>query len=86
MGFLKDMKTGVLGDEARKAFEAGLPVFTPRLNMPASQHGMSGNIADWAGMIAAVEDAGWALEHWAVGVDSKGRGEAFPLFRRAASV
>lgn len=36
-------------------------------------------------MIEAIEDVGWRLEHWAVGVDAKGRGEAYPLFRRSAA-
>lgn len=83
MGFIKDVKTGVIGDEARKAAESGASLFTPRLNMPGSQHAMSGNVPDWALMLEAIESAGWRLEHWSVGVDPKGRVEAYPMFRRA---
>lgn len=83
MGFIKDMKSGTLGVEAKKAAEAGRTVFTPRLNMPSSQAGMSGDIDTWGQMIAAIEAEGWTLAHWAVGIDTKGRGEAYPLFRRA---
>ena len=74
MGFIKDMKSGTLGVEAKKA---------ARLNMPSSQPGMSGDIDTWGQMIAAIEAEGWTLAHWAVGIDTKGRGEAYPLFRRA---
>jgi hypothetical protein len=57
-------------------------VFTPRLNMPGSQHGMSGNIVDWAMMIQGLEESGWRLEQWSVAMDTKGRPEAYPLFRK----
>jgi hypothetical protein len=33
-------------------------------------------------MIEAIEGAGWTLVDWAVAHDSKGRPEAYPLFRR----
>lgn len=83
MGFIKDMKSGGLATEAQKAADGGAVVFTPRLNYPSSMHGMTGNISDWGEMIAAVEAVGWRLDQWAVGLDSKGRPEAYPLFRRA---
>lgn len=82
MGLIKDMKTETLAAEATKALDAGHYFFTPRLNMPGSAHGMSGNIDTWALMIQAIESAGWALEHWSVAMDTKGRTEAYPLFRR----
>ena len=82
MGFVKDKKSGMLADEARKAAEAGWSVFTPRLNFPSSMHGMTGNIADWAQMIQTVEQGGWRLVEWSVAMDTKGRPEAYPLFRR----
>ena len=82
MGFIKDMKADTLASEATQALDAGAYVFTPKLNTPGSQHGMTGNIADWAHMIQAVEAAGWVLAHWTVAMDNKGRPEAYPLFRR----
>lgn len=83
MGIFKDAKSDAIGTEARKAAEAGRTVFTPRLNLPGTHHGMSGDIDTWGLMIQAVEAEGWSLQHWTVGVDQKGRGEAYPLFRRA---
>lgn len=82
MGFIKDSKAAAIGTEARKAFEAGHWFFTPRLNMPGAQHGLSGNIDTWAMMLGQIEAEGWALEHWSVAMDTKGRTEAYPLFRR----
>ena len=60
----------------------GDPVFTPKLNTPMSQHGMSGAIKDWPAMIAGIESAGWQMAQWTVCVDAKGLPEAYPLFRR----
>lgn len=82
MGFIKEAKSVLLSDEAEKAAANGDVIFTPVLNMPQSHHGMSGNVRDWALMIASVEAAGWRLEQWTVGQDNKGRPEAYPLFRR----
>lgn len=83
MGMFKDAKAGALGKEAVKALEDGAVVFTPRLNFPATMHGMTGNVGDWAAMVAEVESVGWSLVHWSVATDSKGRPEAYPVFRRA---
>lgn len=83
MGFVKNLKADTLAKEAIKALENGDHLFTPRLNMPGSAHGMSGNIGDWSQMIHAVESAGWTLTHWSVAMDTKGRSEAYPLFRRS---
>lgn len=82
MGFVKDVKADTLAKEATKALENGDYFFTPRLNMPGSNAGMSGNVHDWSVMIQAVEAAGWVLAHWSVAIDNKGRTEAYPLFRR----
>ena len=84
MGFIKDSKANAIGSEAAKAFEAGRYFFTPRLNYPATMHGMTGDIADWGLMIQAVESSGWQLTDWSVGMDTKGRPEAYPVFRRRA--
>lgn len=84
MGIIKDTKVNAISREAQKAFEAGHYFFTPFLNTPASQPGMSGNIEDWALMIQGVESNGWALAHWSVAMDTKGRAQAYPLFRRRA--
>lgn len=83
MGFIKDAKANQLISEAVRARTEGRTVFTPRLNAPAASagHNFSGSIAGWAEMIEGIEGAGWAMYHWSVSVDEKGRAEAFPLFR-----
>ena len=70
MGFIKDAKRDALGKEAAKAREEGRRYFTPKLNTPMTQHGLSGSIAGWAEMLEAIEDAGWELTSWAVAHDS----------------
>lgn len=84
MGFLKDAKANMIGEEAVRARAEGRTVFTPKLNTPAGQHGMSGSIGGWAEMIESVEAAGWQLYNWSVAMDEKGRPEAYPLFRPRA--
>lgn len=82
MGFLKDAKANMVATEAERAAAEGRTVFAPKLNTPATQHGMSGAIAGWAEMIEGIEAHGWRLDHWSVAMDEKGRPEAYPLFRR----
>lgn len=82
MGFIKESKANAIGAEAAKAFEAGRYFFTPRLNYPATMHGLTGEIADWGIMVQAIEAAGWQMQDWCVAHDSKGRPEAYPVFRR----
>lgn len=81
MGFIKDAKAQNLAKEAERARAEGRSVFTPKLNAPSTAHGFNGSVSGWAEMIEAVEEAGWAMYHWSVSVDEKGRPEAFPLFR-----
>lgn len=83
MGFIKDSKVASMTTEATKAAEAGRKVFTPKLNMPGTHHGMSGDIVDWGLMIEGIESVGWTMQQWSVSSDNKGRPEAYPLFRRA---
>jgi hypothetical protein len=83
MGFVKQAKVHGITKEATRAIEEGRRVFAPKLNTPMTQSGLSGSIAGWAETIEAVEAAGWKLTDWAVAHDSKGRPEAYPLFRRA---
>lgn len=82
MGFMAGSKSATINAEAVKALEAGDRFFTPVLNMPMTLPGFSGNVADWAAMAAAVEDAGWKLHTWAVASDAKGRPQVMPLFVR----
>lgn len=82
MGWVKDTKANQLTTEAQKAHANGDWFFTPRLNYPATHHGLSGNIGDWSQMIQGIVSAGWDLQQWAVGQDSKGRPEAYPVFMR----
>lgn len=82
MGFIRDVKASTIGNEAAKAYAAGDWYFTPLLNFPQTKPNMSGNIADWGMMITAIVNAGWTLQHWAIGQDAKGRPEAYPVFLR----
>lgn len=81
MGLIKQQKADSIATEAQRALAEGRTVFAPKLNTPMLQHSFSGSIAGWAEQIEAVEAQGWALYHWAVGIDGKGRPEAYPLFR-----
>jgi len=81
MGFIKDAKANVVATEAARAREEGRTVFAPRLNAGSTNAGMTGSVSGWAEMIESIEAAGWALYHWSVSVDQKGRAEAYPLFR-----
>lgn len=82
MGWIKNTKADMVRTDAQKAWDADSPVFTPILNMPGSNSGMSGRIEDWELMIAAIFDVGWKLHTWAVCSDAKGRPQAQPLFVR----
>lgn len=82
MAIVKKMKADELAREAQRARSEGRSVFVAKLNTPWTQHGLSGSIAGWAEMIEAVESCGWVLAEWSVAHDSKGRPEAYPLFRR----
>lgn len=54
--------------------------------MTHGQHTSSGSIPGWAEMIEAIEAAGWQLPEWSVAMDSHGRPEANPLFRRSDTI
>lgn len=82
MGIFKDAKASTIGAEAKKAADNGQAVFATLMNSPSSHHGMSGEINDWSLMIQAIEAEGWRLSEWSVGADTKGRPQAYPLFRR----
>lgn len=82
MGWIKDNKADMLAKAAAKAREEGLPVFAALLNSPATHSGLSGEVRDWSLMVTAVEAEGWRLDSWTASVDTKGRPQAYPLFRR----
>jgi hypothetical protein len=82
VGFMKQVKVDEITKEAGRAVAEGRTVFAPKLNTPMTQHGLSGSIAGWAEMIEAIEGEGWTMTDWSVAHDSKGRPEAYPLFRR----
>ncbi|SDD86424.1 hypothetical protein [Actinokineospora iranica] len=82
MGIFKDAKANTASADAQKAAQAGQTVFVARFNYPATHHGLSGQIADWSVQIQAVESAGWRVEHFSVAADTKGRPEAYVMFRR----
>jgi hypothetical protein len=82
VGWIKDVKAETIGKAAAKAREDGKSVFAALLNSPATHSTMSGEIGDWSLMVAAVEAEGWVLSHWTTSVDTKGRPQAYPLFRR----
>lgn len=85
MGIIKQTKANSLSIEAERAYKQGRTVFTPMLNTPISQSAsfaISGAVSGWAEMIEAVESHGWVLTQWSVATDTKGRPQAYPLFRR----
>lgn len=82
MGFMQKMKGDNLSAEAQQALDNGQVRFAARLNFPMTHHGLSGEVPDWSKQVEAVERVGWMVEHWSVAQDSKGRPEAFVLFRR----
>ncbi|MGH2369205.1 MAG: hypothetical protein ACRDI2_13495 [Chloroflexota bacterium] len=83
MGFIKQQKQQTIGMDAERALAEGRTVFAPRLNAPTFTHQLSGSVSGWAEQIEAIEIQGWALWHWAVGLDQRGKPEAYPLFRPA---
>lgn len=82
MGLIKSAKATGLARDAQHAIEDGRRTFTPLLNTPAFNAGLSGAIDTWSTMIDAIEAEGWRLEHWAIGQDKQGKPQAYPLFRR----
>lgn len=82
MGWIKNSKASSMATAAQKAWDADSPVFTPILNMPSSNPGLSGRVEDWELMVAAILEVGWKLHTWAVCSDNKGRPQAQPLFVR----
>lgn len=86
MGIIKQSKANTLASEAERAYKQGRTVFAPMLNSPMSQSAsftVSGSVSGWAEMIEAIEAHGWVLTQWSVAADTKGRPQAYPLFRRA---
>jgi hypothetical protein len=82
MGWIKDAKNSSMAADAQAAWDEGAAYFTPMLNVPAFKSTYSGRIKDWEGMLSAITEVGWRLEHWAVASDSAGRPQAMPLFVR----
>lgn len=82
MGWIKDAKASAISGDAQTAWDQGLPVFTPILNLPTFRTGFSGQIVDWSMMVASILEVGWTLHTWAVATDDKGRPQAMPLFTR----
>ena len=82
MGFIKDAKAAAVGTDAKKAWDEGATFFTPVLNYPGFRGGISGRIADWELMIAAIVEVGWRMHTWSVASDNQGRPQAMPLFDR----
>lgn len=82
MGFIKDAKQNALAAEATRARREDGPAFMQMLNTGMTQSGLSGSVSGWAEMIEGIEAAGWALDQWSVSTDTKGRPQAYPLFRR----
>ncbi|WP_169336079.1 hypothetical protein [Actinopolyspora halophila] len=79
---MSNAKSNNVGAEAQKAYENGQMRFAVRLNFSSTHHGMSGEVPDWSQQVEAIERAGWMADHWSAAQDSKGRPEAYILFRR----
>lgn len=82
MGWIRDTKADVLGEEAKYVRNAGGEVFVAVLNEPKTRVGWTGEVKDWTAAVAAVEAQGWRLEHWTTTTDPKGQPQAYPVFRR----
>jgi hypothetical protein len=82
MPIVKDTRAAILRIEAERALQQGRSIYAPMLNTTVT-HELPGSVSGWAGMIEAIEDAGWQLCHWSVSLDFQGRPQAYPLFRRS---
>lgn len=67
--------------QAYAAYHQGRPTFIARLKLGAWGT-TTGQMTTWMDSIDAVEQAGWALDQWATGIEPGGAFNAFPLFRR----
>jgi hypothetical protein len=67
--------------QAQHAFTVGRPTFVARIKTSVWGVG-NGEMTAWMDSVDAVEQSGWALEHWTTSVDTGGTFNAFPLFRR----
>lgn len=86
-GWAKKAKGSMLREEAARAREEGHTVFVPMLNTgfwERTSAMYSAPVSGWAEMIESIEGEGWRLEQWSVATDTKGRPQAYPLFRRGA--
>jgi hypothetical protein len=79
---IREVKAGVIGQDAANAFGSGAKYYTPVLNVPMFSTGFSGNIKDWSPMLEAIEAAGWRLHTWALVSDKNDKPQAMPLFVR----
>lgn len=84
MGLLGKVKSDVIGSQASAAAESGSPVFVARINVDIGDAGFSGEVKHAAGIVSAVEAAGWHLDQMSYTLDKKGRPEGYFLFRRTA--
>lgn len=83
MGFITSTKIDGLIKSLDKATEQGRRTVSVRLNTPKTDAEFSDVIPYWSEAIDEIESRGWVLAEWSVSADSKGRPQAFPLFRRA---
>lgn len=66
-------KADKIAIEAQQVRDSGATVYTPKLTTA---------VAEWGVLIAAIEQAGWKLEHWAVwNMGGVVEANAYPVFR-----
>lgn len=64
MGIIKDTKTGIVADDARKARSRGQKVFVCLFKSGGlTGGGSSGELTHISAMVEAVENQGWRLDH-----------------------
>lgn len=81
MAFLKQAKSDLASDHARRAAEEGHRVFMLRVNPGMFDTGFSGPVNAFAEQIEAVEQTGWQLTQMSFTGDDK-KGTGYFLFRR----
>jgi hypothetical protein len=82
VGFLKQVKSELVADHARRAAEEGRKVFVLRVNPGTFDSGFTGPVNAFAEQIEAVEGAGWTLATASFTGDDK-KASGYFIFRRA---
>ena len=80
MGFVTDFKASSATEDAQRAARDGRSVFVYKLAMPRFDSAASSSISGAGEVIEAIEQTGWALQHFAM--NDRRRGQMVMVFRR----